>query len=92
LDELSFDLHVPCGLSHIHGQEQHRDQQGLDRRRRDMVDPLADADADREVAGISVDRDCQGAVGVDEAPLPSKCSVLSPIISPPPGLCRWTAK
>lgn len=41
--------------------------QSLDRRRRDVLDPLADAKADREVTGTSLDRDRQRAVCVDES-------------------------
>jgi hypothetical protein len=63
-DELTFDLHVPGGLGHIHRQEKHRDKQGLYCRGRDVLEPLADADADREVGGASLNCDRQRAVCV----------------------------
>jgi hypothetical protein len=66
-DELGFDLHIPGGLSHIHRQEQHRDKQGLDCGRRDVLEPLADADADREVRRASLNGDRQRAVCVYES-------------------------
>lgn len=66
LDELVLDLDVPGALRHVDHQEQVRDQQCLRGRHSEMLQPLANPDANREVGGVARDHDRQCSVGVDD--------------------------
>ena len=53
LGELVFDLDVPRGLGHVDDEEEVRDQQRLEHRDAQVLQPLADPDADRVIARIA---------------------------------------
>ena len=50
------------------GQEELRDEDGLDGGDSDVLNPLSDPDSDREVVRLTLDQDVQGALGADDFP------------------------
>jgi len=65
LDELVLYLDVPSGLRHVYDEEHFGQGQAFDHRRREVLEPFADADLDGEVVRAARDRDRQRAIRVD---------------------------
>ena len=76
LHQLVLDLHVPGHLGHVHDDKQPGDDQRLDGRDPEVLDPFADADPNREVVRVSGGGD-----------LSARSAAITPASQPPLRAC-----